>query len=897
MRIFSEFRERLRALFSRDREDRELDEELAFHLEMQTRENIRRGMSPEEARRQAHLQLGGLTQVREATRDARGVRWLDDLAGDVRYAFRTLRKRPAFTFAAVATLALGIGGNTIVFGIVDALFLRPPAGVRDPGQVARVFIVRDEGRVRTRNGGPGSYLDFEAMRDHVPGFSAIAAMLSPANLDLDRGERAEQVRARAVSWNYLSLLGVRPALGRFFLAEEDSIQGAHPVAVLSHGFWKRRFGGESEIIGRSLLLNGQPVTVVGVAEAAFTGVGPEPVDLWVPLAMAAPLGMMFGGDEDWRNQSAMAVVNYVARLDPNVERTQVAAGAATALRHAAETQPGMDPTPDVLLASLIHARGPHRSGTTTVALMLTIVTAVVLVIACANVANLLLARGTARRRETAVRASLGAAGGRLIRQHLTESVVLALLGGVAGLAIAALGSGIARQFPLPPAASGIHPRVLFFALGISVLAGLVFGLAPALRSARTEPVEGLKGGEGGTRPGRGRLRRSLVALQVALSLVLLVGAGLLIQSLRAVYAIDPGLDVDRLLTVSVDLKKAGYDDPTREALYAAARDRVLRVPGVENAAMVHFTPLVGYSLSFPWDGTDADTALVGQGPYINWVGAGYFATAGTRLLRGREFNDLDRPGNEPVAVINEWMARVLAPGGDPLGRCIAIGAQVEDGGCTRIVGIVETGRHRYLDDATIPMIYLPRDRDPIATPSWGGPALLVRTHDDPVKVAGAVRAAVQTIAPDLPYVNVRPLEDVIRPAVLPYRLGATLFGLFGVLALLIAAVGLCGVLGYFVAERTAEIGIRRSLGAQERNVISLVVRQGMAPVAIGLGLGLAIAFAGGRLLDSLLFDVPPRDPLTFITVAVLLTAVALVASYLPARRAARVDPMIALRAE
>lgn len=898
MSIASEVRERLRALLSAAREDRELDEELAFHLEMAVDENVRRGVPPEEARRQALLKLGGLAQVREATRDARGIRWLDDVVADARLALRTFRNRPAFTFAALATLALGIGGNTVVFGVVDALFLRPPAGVREPDGVVRVFIVRDEGSIRSSTGGPGSYLDYLAMRDGARGFAGVAALAFPMTIDLDRGERAEQVRGRFVTWNYLSLLGVRPALGRFFAAEEDSVAGAHPAAVLSHAFWQRRFGGDRKIIGRTLLLNGQPVTVVGVAEAAFTGVDPQPVDLWVPTAMAAPLGLMFG-DDSWRREPAMAVIGYVARLAPGVEPAQAAASAAAALRGAAEAQPGMDPTPDVRLAPLIHARGPLRTGAATVALMLSFVTALVLVIACANIANLLLARDTARRRETAVRASLGATRGRLVRQHLTESVVLALLGGVAGILVAAAGSGIARRFPLPPAAGDLNVRVLAFALGVSILAGLVFGIAPALRSAHVDAVDGLKGGagaEGGMRPRRGRMRRALVALQVALSLVLLSGAGLLLRSLREVLAIEPGLDADRLLVVSVNLRRAGYDRPTREALYADARERVRRVPGVESAAMVHFTPLEGNAMSFDWDRTGADTALVDEGPYVNWVDAGYFATVGTRVLRGREFDQRDRAGGEPVAVIDERMARILAPAGDPLGRCIALGDQLENGGCTRIVGIVETARHRYLDEPNVPHFFFPRDPE-AAMPSWGGPALLVRTRGRPAALVPQVRAAVGSVAADLPYVNVRPLEDFIRPEVMPYRVGATLFTLFGALALLIAAVGLYGVLGYFVAERTAEIGIRRSLGAPERVVVALVVRQGMVPVAVGAAFGLAAALAAGRLLEALLFGVSARDPATLLGVAALLAAVGLLASYLPARRAARVDPMVALRAE
>lgn len=897
MRLLSELRERLRALLFRSREDRELEEELQFHLDMQTEENIRRGMDPAEARRQAVLRLGGLAQVREATRDARGVRWLDDVVADTRYAFRTLLRRPIFTAAAVSTLALGIGGTTAIFGIVDALFLRPPAGVRGADTLARVYIVRDEGAIRTPDGGLGSYLDYAAMRDNAHGFEGVAAILFPKDLDLDRGERAERLVGQAVSWNYMDLLGVRPALGRFFRAEEDSIQGAHPVAVLSHGYWRRRFGADTTIIGRPLLLNGQSVTVIGVAEPGFVGTDPRPVDAWVPMVMAGPLGLMIGGNVEWRTQPRMAVLRYVGRMAPGVDREQAAASAAAALRHAAEAYPEMDPTPDVRLESVVHARATRLAGPEGVALLLMIVTGVVLVIACANIANLLLARSTARRREMAVRASLGAARGRLIRQNLTESLVLALLGGAVGVGVAAIGSGLARQFPLPPGVGGIDGRVLVFALAVSMLSGLMFGIAPALRAARTRPMVGLKSETADMRPGRGRLRRALVTFQVALCVLLLAGAGLMVQSLRQVLAIDPGLDIDRLLVVSVDLRNAGYPAAAQEELLRAARERVREVPGVENAAIIHFTPLGGMSMSGPWDRTGADTAGIREGPYVNWIGADYFATVGTRILRGREFTEADRAGTEPITVINERLARALAPGGDPLGRCVPLGFVVQDGGCSRVIGIVETARHRYLDEATVPLYYLPWDRIPAATPTWGGPSILVRVQGRPAEYTNRVRAAVASLAPDLPYVGVQAMEDLLADKVLPYRLGATLFGLFSVLALLIAAVGLYGVLAFFVAERTAEIGIRRSLGAQERNVLALVVRQGMVPVAIGIGLGLAAALAAGRLIEAMLYGISAHDPVTLAGVAALLTAAALLACYLPASRAVRVDPMVALRAE
>jgi predicted permease len=450
------------------------------------------------------------------------------------------------------------------------------------------------------------------------------------------------------------------------------------------------------------------------------------------------------------------------------------------------------------------------------------------------------------------------------------------------------------QFPLPPSAGQLDTRLLQFSFAVSLLTGMVFGVLPAVRSVQFDPIQGLKDSRVAGAITSSRTRRALVVVQVSLSLALLVGAGLFVRSLREVNAIDGGVDLDRLLAASVDLRRAGYSDEERENYYEHALARLSTLPNVERAAITHFEPFNGSGMAVSWDIPGRDAPDGTEGPYLNMAGAGYFETAGTRLLAGRTFDATDRSGGEPVAVVNEAMARLMADDGNMVGRCVPLGDQVRDGGCTHIIGVVETQRRRYLEDKPVPVVFLSRAQAPNAI-RWGGPAVLVRTRGNPAHEAAAVRAALQGLSAELPYVKVQPLEELIRRDVLPYRLGATLFSLFGLLALALAALGLYGVLGYFVTERTAEIGIRRSLGAPVRDVTALVIRQGMVPVSAGVVVGIAGAFIGTRFLAALLFGVDARDPVVFGASAAFLFIVGLLASLVPALRAARVSPMVALR--
>ncbi len=882
----------LRTIARKRATEHELDEELAYHIELETRKNEAAGMSPVEARRAALVEFGGVERYKEEVRQRRWVRVIEDTASDLRYAARMLRRQPALTLAVVTTLALGIGGTAAVFNVVDALFFRPPAGVAEPERVLRLFIVRNEGSMQSPSGGDGSNIDYQALLGRRTEFASIAAYMYRRELDLGRGAEVERVMGCAVSANFLGLLGIRPALGRFFLPEEDSVDGRDPVAVISYGFWTQHFGRDPSVLGRQLLLNDRVITIIGVADREFTGIDADRIDVWVPTAMAVPLGMAFDG---WRDEAASMPLSFIGRLEPDAVASSAISETAAALRLSAESHPELDQTPDVIPASLIAERGPNRSAAAELSLWLALVAAMTLMVACANVANLLLARSVARRRELAVRLSLGASRGRLVRQHLTESLMLALLGGAAGVVVAAAGMGLTRNFPLPPSTGNLDARLLAFILILSTITGCVFGLFIAFRSAADSPLEGIREARAPSTLSRSGSRRALVAVQVALSLMLLIGTGLFVRSLRAAANIDPGVDMDRLMVLNTDLSRSGYTHAEREALYAEMERRIAALPGIERTAMVHFAPLDGLGMGIPFDAPDVDTAAYDEGPYLNLAAPGYFETVGTRILGGRDFTDADAAG-EPVAIFNEKMAHVVAPRGGVIGECIALGEQVRRGGCTRVVGVVANQRRRYLQEPDVPMVYFPRDRNPDAI-SWGGPVLMIRLRPHAELPAMQVRTAAQSVRDDLPYVSVQPLAKLIEGDVLPFRLGSMLFSIFGVISMALAAVGLYGVLGFFVTERTLEIGIRRSLGANTPSVLRLVMRQAMVPVTAGLVLGLVAAFGGTRFLGSLLFGVDARDPISFVAGAVLLDAVATIAALVPARRATRVDPAIAMRAE
>ncbi len=820
---------------------------------------------------------------------------------DLRYGARMLLKQPSFTLITVLTLALGIGANGVIFSLVNALLLRP-LPVDKPAELAAVFT----SDYSSGDFGASSYPDYVAFRDRNQSFAGLVAY-QPQPLSLNVDGANERAFGEIVSANYFTVLGLKPALGRGFLPEEDQRPGAAAVAVVSHKLWQTRFGGNAATVGRNVKLNGQPFTIVGVAPQNYGGLlRGLAVDWWVPVMMADQLvpgshnltergnrGLFIMGrlkpgvtveqaQADFKNVGAQLYREWPQAWE-NIRRE----GRTISLvsESAARVMPGMR-TPLVIF----------------MALLLTVV-GLVLLIACANVANLLLARAAARRKEIAIRLSLGAGRARLIQQLLTESVLLALLGGVAGLALATWGADLLMAFkpPVPfPLEINLHGdwRVFGFMFGLSLLTGIVFGLVPALAAARPDVTSALKddGGAANARGGRGRLRGALVVVQVALSLLLLICAGLFLRSLRNASTIDPGFDADNLLALTMDLEQQGYDEVRGKIFTAQLLDRVRALPGVVAASLADDLPL---SLGGSRRGVTIEGYAAQPGEdmeiHSSKVAPGYFETLRIPLLQGRTFEAQDRAAAPGVVLVNEAFARRYWPGQPPLGKHIQMGSVrsgVNDAPALTVVGVVKDGKYTSLGEEATPFLYLN-----LAQQYAASPTLIVRTSGNPTDWLAAVRSEVTTLDKSLPLFDVKTMRQHLGIALLPARLAGSVLGIFGLIALLLAAAGIYGVMAYAVAGRTREIGIRMALGADSFAVLRLVVQQGMTLVLIGLALGLAAAFALTHLLKSFLFGVSTADPVTFAGIVGLLTLVALAACWIPARRATQVDPLVALRCE
>ncbi len=801
---------------------------------------------------------------------------------DLRYALRTFARSPALVAAAVVCLALGIGANATIFGVVDTLLFRPPPQVQDPERIVRLYFRRRLPPFGTNTSSITGYPLYTLIRESARSFDALAAYTYSQKASLGRGVDARRVRVVLASASYFPLLGVRPALGRFYLADEDRPDGP-AVVVLGYGFWRASFQNDSGILGRQLQLGRSSYTVVGVAPERFTGVNLENVDAWVPLTTATPELMGPGS----LNRGSY-FLQIIGRLGPGGR--EAAEREATLAFRAEDVYSGGDSNAVALLGPVQHARGPELSQNARVSMWLTAVSVIVLLVACANVANLLLARALQRQREIAVRLALGAARLRLARQLVTESVLLALAGGVAALLVTLWVGPVIRAFLLPdiPAlASAVDGRVLLFTGGVALLTGFLAGLVPALQVGRADLTPALKAGAGEGRYRRSRLRSALLVGQVALTVTLIVGAGLFARSLRNVAGQDFGFDPAHTLLATMDLRAAGYRPTQINQLNLQMLARLEGLPGVEAAAATigHFGWATASSVSVP--GRDSIPQLKAGGPYYQRVTAGYFAAMGTPV-HGRAFTPADR--GSPVAIVNETMARLLWPGESAIGKCFLVGS---DKRCAGIIGVVpDARRFNAVEDASM-HFYVPFTDDS----SEFITALVVRARGRPQDLVAPVRAALQQTAANLPYAAVTPLADLVAPSIRPWRLGTTMFGVFAGLALVLAAVGLYGVLSYTVAQRSHEIGIRMAMGARRGNVLGLMVGQGVKIAALGAGIGAVAALAGGRVLSSLLYGVSPRDPLVLLGAAVIPLVVAAIASYVPARRAAKVDPVVALRYE
>jgi len=820
---------------------------------------------------------------------------METLIQDVRYGTRMLLKSPGLTLIAALSLALGIGANTTIYTLINAVLLQPlPFG--DPERVAAVYTTDEKNKGGFNDFNQTSRPNYEDYRDRNQVFSGMAAHLG-VPLNLSGSGKPEQIFGEMVTGNYFDLLGVKAAIGRTFLLEEYRADGAGPVAVLSDGAYRRRFGGDPHVIGRTLTLNGQPFTVVGVTPPGFRGMnaigGPE---MWVPMSMHQPILTGFLA-ENYDERRAL-IFDIVARLKPGVSSDQARAD----LRRIGSLLEKEYPVPNgSRSATLVPAAqatiNPNIRRVFVMAggLLMTVV-ALVLLIACANVANLLLARAGARRKEIAVRLSLGASRARLVRQLLTESLLLALLGGSAGLLLAFWSKDLILasrpQLFLPANLEvALDGRVLLFTLMISVATGLLFGLAPALQATRTDLSIELK--DRTSQPAHRRrptLRGALVVAQVALSLVALIGAGLFLRSLSNTQQIDPGFETRNLIVVTFDLGAQGYDRPRADDFYRRALERSAAIHGVRSATLATNLPIGGGGFSrtvFP-EGHEPAAGSTGTFVLVNTVVPGYLDAMGVRLLAGRDLSEADHDGAPLVVVFNETAAKRFWPDG-------AVGKRFKffgDETLREVVGVVETTKVFTLGEDPQPIAYLP-----VQQAFQTAMTLHVLTDSDPKPLLETVRREIQSLDPNLPLTVVQTVGDLLDQSLWGPRMAATLLAIFGLLALLLASLGIYGVMSYSVSQRTHEFGVRMALGARGRDVLSLVLRQGVLLVAGGVLLGLVVAALVTRLVAALLVGVGATDPATFAAISLLLLAVTLFASFLPARRATRVDPVIALRYE
>ena len=835
---------------------------------------------------------------------------METLWQDFRYGLRVLRASPGFAAVAVLSLALGIGANTSIFSVVNAALLRP-LPVTEPGRLFFVF-----NGTRTSPWGVSSYPDYIDYRDKNEVLSDLLTY-SSITVSARSDDQTDLISGSIVSGNFFETLGLRAALGRTFTAEEDKTPNALPVAVISHSLWERRFAGDPNAIGQQIALNGHAFTVVGVTPAGFNGPDVlENNDIYVPMMMQAvvrPPRGGFSGDmnPDLLSRRGSRWLSMIGRLKPGVSAEQAQAAMTTIAAGLEQAYPEDNRNRIAALFPVNKVDPQAYPQLISVAGLLLAVVAIVLLIACANVANLLLARASGRRREIAVRLAMGASRSRLVRQLLTESLLLSLAGGVVGLLVALWTIDVLKSatpttgifsFTLDYRLDG---RVLAFTFLLSLATGVVFGLAPALQASRPDLVPALKDEASAAAQGRRRfsLRNVLVVAQVALSIVLLIGAGLFLRSLNNAQAIDPGFNADRILDAQLNINLLRYTKAQGQEFYRRVVERIEALPGVESASLARAVPMSGSSRTSSFliqgrEGPDNVSRSEGTGPdeenqytvNTNVVGLKYFATMGIPLLRGRDFTPQDNQGAPLAVIVNEAFARRYFEGDDPIGKHMSFrGAQ---GPWSEIIGIARDSKYRTLGESPRPFAYVP-----LAQNHETGMALHVRTTGNPIGLAAAVRHEVQSLDQNLPVTELQTLSGVLAGSLFAARMGAVLLAVFGSLALLLAAIGLYGVMSYAVSRRTREIGIRMALGAATGNVLRLVLKEGMSLVGSGVAIGLIVAAAATRLLASFLYGVSPLDAATFVAIPLLLALVAFLASYLPARRAAKVDPMIALRYE
>lgn len=884
--------------------DADLDDELRFHFEERIEALVASGLTREAARRQALAEFGEVGPVRQSLREIdarlyqtrqRAQRW-ERWRQDFTYAWRGLRRTPGLSMTIVVTLALGIGVNAILFSLLDHLFVQAPTGISNPGEVRRLYWLGGTERAGSSPLAPFSIPIVDAMRDGLRGISAITAYQQ----DWQRlGAASEPTTVVTMAGpEYFALLGVHPAFGRFFSADEERIDVPSPVAIVGGAFWRRTFGGSpADAIGQTITLNKRQLTVIGVAPSGFAGTDLDATDVWVPLGMLAwlsPAGDQ-GSGPPWYRARRLYGFQVIARPAPGSEGRLEAAATVAAQRGFADAPEGRNVR--ILSGSLVAARGPAKpEQEASIAVRLGGVAVIVLLIACANVANLLLARSIRRRREIAVRAALGITRAGIVKLLLAESTLLAVAAGIVAMVIAAWAGALLRRllFPSIHWTSGVLDwRVAAFTTLVTLATGLAAGLAAALRASRADISQTLKtsGREGSIRGSR--LRALLVAAQVALSTVLLVGAALFVKSLHAVRGLNLGYDVQRLVTVSAHFERGDSkaQDVARETGLPELAARLARVPGVERVALTSMSPMYGFSFTQVFYASGDTLPRWSDGvPNVTGVSPEYFETIGLRLVRGRNLlaSDLQNGG---VAIINRTLARTSWPNGEAIGQCLRLGKPTAS--CLTVIGVVDDARRAQVLEEPVRHVYLPAPGRGDYSPGY----VIVRVPPD--QTARLERVARQEGARLFPgaEIGVMRMADILAPQYRPWELGATLFTVFGLLALVVAAVGVFSTLSHDVSQRRHELGVRAALGATLADIVRLVVGQGIRVVVIGALLGVLLALAGGRLIASLLYGVMPTDPWSLSAAMVILVLVAAVASSIPAWRATRADPLEALRAD
>jgi predicted permease len=911
---------RFRSLFRWAQADQELDDELRDHLERATQEYVTKGMAAEEARRRARLDLGGIEQTKEECRDARHVNWIQDFVQDLHHGVRMLRKSPGFTVVAVLTLALGIGANTAIFSVINSVLLSN-LPVKDPQQL--VFLTHPDEQGLEIGFGDGerdfvTYPEFQQLERNNQVFSGLLAAsnftkrIAVELQTADSATNGAPAHISLISGSYFSVLGVTPILGRAFGTEVDKLRDANPLAVISYGFWRERFGGARDVIGRRIRILNSSYEVVGVAPPQFHGetVGANP-DIWVPLTMQSEI---FPG-HDYLSQETNPFrktewLQAIGRLKPGVTLAQAKASIEVEFHQMMEAQTGgMSAQEKQQFLNQHLAVTPGSRGASTLRgdfgkplLILMAIVGLILLIACANIANILLARSAARQKEISVRVALGASGFRLFRQVLTESVLLAAIGGAVGLLVAQwadaallrMVSTTSNQVRLD-----VHPNaaVLAFTLGVSLLTGILFGLTPAFQATRVDLKATSRGVAGATaRPGRVPTGKILVVAQVSLSLLLLVVAGLFVRSFRNLSNTQLGYDRDHLLEFFVDPLSYGYRPAEIPALDRSILLGIESIPGVAGATLTDNSLMGGMDSKSPVI-IEGQKPLPGDDADARWdmVGPNFFTTTGIPILEGREITDGDSGNGQRVGVINQTMARKFFPRSNPIGQRVFVHTESGEAPFV-IVGVVQDSKQHGAKEKPYPRFYVPYF-NPIGDYWTAGAAIIVRTAGGPSSFSSAIRTVVKQAAPILPTVAMETMDQRLSDSLVTDRMIADLSGAFGMLAVVLVCIGLYGVMAYATSGRTNEIGIRIALGAQRSGILWLILRESLLLVLIGAAIGVPLVFAAGKWISGLLFGLQPADPVALAFAISLMFVVGVLASYIPARRAMRVDPMVALRYE